>query len=365
MGVTINKKKATGDWYVWISYKGQRTSRKIGKDCRTAMKAATMYRKKLVLGEIDFSNGRNRQYHIFGEFYNDYINNVAKHRLKYNTWRSYEKRIKRHVLPVWKNREINSITRQEVKQFLLEKRAKGLVVDNLRVVICAVFTEAVEREIIPVNPAHRLGKLFRNGNCKTPPKVLSKEQVGVLLQMAQLHAPKYYDFIVTAFRTGMRLGELQALAWDSVNFYSKQIVIQRSVSHYHWDTPKSHKIRYIDMTDTLLEVLQRRYDNRNPELTCKSHKAKKIYLVFANDRGEPFNQANFRHRVFYPLLAKAGLPQIRIHDIRHTFASQLLQAGAPIHYVKDQLGHSSIATTVDLYGHCQPGVNRAAINKLD
>ena len=52
MGVTINKKKNTGDWYIWISYKGQRTSRKIGKDRRTAMKAATEYRKKLALGQI-------------------------------------------------------------------------------------------------------------------------------------------------------------------------------------------------------------------------------------------------------------------------------------------------------------------------
>lgn len=100
MGVTINKKKATGDWYVWISYKGQRTSRKIGKDRRTAMKAATMYRKKLPLGEVDFSNGRNKQQHIFGEFCNDYINNVAKHRLKYNTWQSYERLINSHLMPV-------------------------------------------------------------------------------------------------------------------------------------------------------------------------------------------------------------------------------------------------------------------------
>lgn len=57
MGVTINKRKETGDWYVWIAQDGQRTSRKIGKDKATAMKAATMYRKKLALNEIDFSNG--------------------------------------------------------------------------------------------------------------------------------------------------------------------------------------------------------------------------------------------------------------------------------------------------------------------
>ena len=52
MGVTVNKKKSTGNWYVWICCKGQRTSRKIGTDRRTALKAATMYRKKLALGEI-------------------------------------------------------------------------------------------------------------------------------------------------------------------------------------------------------------------------------------------------------------------------------------------------------------------------
>ena len=87
--------------------------------------------------------------------------------------------------------------------------------------------------------------------------------------------------------------------------------------------------------------------------------------MFPEYNGEPINDNIFRRGVFYKLLAEVKLPQIRIHDIRHTYASLLLQAGAPIHYVKDQLGHSSITTTVDLYGHCQPGVNRAAINRLD
>lgn len=91
MGVTIHKKKTTGDWYVWIRHKGQRTSRKVGKDRRTAMKVATEYRKKMVLGEVDYSNGRgkNRKGVLFGEFCQDYLENVAKHRLKYNSWQSY------------------------------------------------------------------------------------------------------------------------------------------------------------------------------------------------------------------------------------------------------------------------------------
>ena len=90
MGVTVHKKKTSGDWYVWISYKGQRTSRKIGKDKRTALKAATLYRKKLALGQVDFSNGRKKTEKnlLFGRFCETYINEVAKHRLKYNPWRS-------------------------------------------------------------------------------------------------------------------------------------------------------------------------------------------------------------------------------------------------------------------------------------
>ncbi|MFC1676306.1 hypothetical protein ACFL3G_04490 [Planctomycetota bacterium] len=60
MGVSIHKKKTTGNWYVWICHKGQRTSRKIGKDRKTALKAANQYRKKLALGQVDFSNGREQ-----------------------------------------------------------------------------------------------------------------------------------------------------------------------------------------------------------------------------------------------------------------------------------------------------------------
>jgi integrase len=74
---------------------------------------------------------------------------------------------------------------------------------------------------------------------------------------------------------------------------------------------------------------------------------------------------NFRHRVFSQLLEKADVPKMRFHDIRHTFASLLLQQGAPIHYVKDQMGHASITTTVDTYGHVMPNANRNAVNKLD
>ena len=88
-------------------------------------------------------------------------------------------------------------------------------------------------------------------------------------------------------------------------------------------------------------------------------------LVFPNRYGNVLCGDNFRRRTFHKLLEKADVPTIRIHDIRHTFASLLLSQGEPLNYVKEQLGHASIQTTVDVYGHIVPGSNRNAVNKLD
>jgi len=85
--------------------------------------------------------------------------------------------------------------------------------------------------------------------------------------------------------------------------------------------------------------------------------------VFTSIEGTALDAANLR-KVFARALKKAGLRQIRFHDLRHTFASWLLGNGESPVYVKEQLGHSSIQITVDTYGHLIPGANREAVNRL-
>ena len=87
--------------------------------------------------------------------------------------------------------------------------------------------------------------------------------------------------------------------------------------------------------------------------------------VFTTPEGTALDGDNLRHRVFYRLLEAAKLRQIRFHDLRHTYASLLIQNGEPLTYVKEQMGHSSIQVTVDVYGHLVPSANRAAVDKLD
>src|SRR5262249_47561948 len=87
--------------------------------------------------------------------------------------------------------------------------------------------------------------------------------------------------------------------------------------------------------------------------------------VFVSRDGTPWDHGHFYPRVWQPLLKKAELPAIRIHDLRHTFASLLIQQGESLAYVKEQMGHHSIKMTVDTYGHLVSGGNRQAVDRLD
>jgi len=85
--------------------------------------------------------------------------------------------------------------------------------------------------------------------------------------------------------------------------------------------------------------------------------------VFPSEEGTALDAANLR-KFFLSCLKKAGLRQVRFHDLRHTFASWLIGNGESLAYVKDQMGHHSIQIPVDTYGHLIPGANREAVNRL-
>src|SRR5439155_5141105 len=88
-------------------------------------------------------------------------------------------------------------------------------------------------------------------------------------------------------------------------------------------------------------------------------------LVFPSSTGTVLDARNLYTRFFVPAIEKAGLRHFRFHDLRHTFGSLLIQDGASLAYVKDQMCHSSIQITVDTYGHLIPGADIAWVDRLD
>jgi integrase len=165
-------------------------------------------------------------------------------------------------------------------------------------------------------------------------------------------------------RTGLRIGEAVALQWDDIDFHGRFINVRCNWVDGHLTTPKSGKGRQVDMSLQLTETLKALLVERKKETLRKGWGAVPEW-VFTNEVGNMIDPDNFRKRVWPKLLAKAGLQHIRIHDLRHTFASLLIQQGESLAYVKDQMGHHSIRVTVDIYGHLVPGGNKAAVDRLD
>jgi integrase len=101
-----------------------------------------------------------------------------------------------------------------------------------------------------------------------------------------------------------------------------------------------------------------RYSIRQAEAAVAGIEPSPWVFPSATDSAKPLNDAWLRDRVWRPLLERAGVRHVRVHDARHTYASLMLRRGVPVVNVSRQLGHSSIAVTVDLYGHFVPGADR-------
>jgi integrase len=140
---------------------------------------------------------------------------------------------------------------------------------------------------------------------------------------------------------------------------------------------KTDQIRRVDPSDTLLHELQTLKRKRRAENLGdgKNEIPEWVFLSpgqiiweegkpVRREEGRQLDMQNVKNRFFHKCLEKPKLRRIRFHDLRHTFASLLIQNGESLAYVKDQLGHNSIKMTVDVYGHLVPGANRAAVNRL-
>ena len=192
---------------------------------------------------------------------------------------------------------------------------------------------------------------------------LSKEELRILLETIDKLYPRYYPFFLCAARTGMRLGELLALEWDAVDFNGRFIEVRQAISRHRLTTPKSKKIRRVDMSKQLSEALSIHKNNMRKETLRKGKSM--IRWVFTQPNGRPLTATSIANRIFHRCLERAGLRRVRFHDLRHSYASILIQQGESLAYVKEQLGHHSIQMTVDLYAHLAPEGNKGAVDRLD
>ena len=198
-------------------------------------------------------------------------------------------------------------------------------------------------------------------------RVLSPEESQTFLDKAgTMPHGLIFEF---ALLSGMRPEEFLALQWSDLDFERCTAQVNRALVRYKgswiFEKPKTAKSRRII---TLSEPLMRRlkaHKRNQDEIRLKNGLTwENNDLVFCTDLGTPHSIPNLTYRYFRPILVKAGLPQIRLYDLRHSHATLLLIAEENPKVVAERLGHSTIVLTMDTYSHVIPTMQRNATDKL-
>jgi integrase len=403
MGVSVRQKGS--DWYIFVRHHGERAAQKCvdqqhAEDVQKAVKTA------ISSGQFDISKVQRKREEAaaaakpesaptLAAFFDKTMSPFWKATQTPATFTRYESAFRLHIRPALGDIPLTQLTRDQTKDFvieLLQKEAvkrteteseRKLSYDSIRMVAAVLRTmlnEAVDRKVITVNPAVRLGKLFRQAS-KVRDEVdpFTAEEIPILLNVTSKHfGYENYVVLLTLFHTGLRSSELAGLQWPDVDFRGKFITVRRQykkgkVLNY----TKTKKRRKVDVSDALLQELQSLKKRRQAEYLSrgKNEIPEWVFLspgrlvwkdgkAIAHDEGRPMVMNNYSYRVYSKACDKANVRRRRLHDTRHSFATLLIMDGESLAYVRDQLGHASIKQTVDTYTHWIPGSNRQAVNKL-
>lgn len=259
---------------------------------------------------------------------------------KPSTLVDYRSALKAHLLPAFGDRELESITPEEIERWRrsltgLSNRSKN----KLLIQMHGVFRRALIVWGLEVNPLARVEKhpMRPSGDVQ----VFSPEEVWALVRAAA--SEQDGSLFLTAAFTGLRMGELLALRWRDVDFAGSTIRVRASYAGAQLTTPKSGKVRAVPMAPDVATVLAK--------LARREFRTTDDDLVFAGETGGYLDGSALRRR-YREALTRAGLRRLRFHDLRHTFGTRMI-AKADIRRVQEWMGHADIQTTMR-YLHYAP-----------
>jgi integrase len=298
------------------------------------------------------------------DFIDKWLDEHAAPRIKANTLYKYKNALKKHVRPKLGHQYLSKISQNDIRALMSKmiKIKSAKTCNNILTMLKTIFKYARLWGYIRISPTEDVDK-FRVERQEMD--FLRPDEINLLLE--QCREP-FKTFLLTAVLTGMRKVEFLGLQWGDVDWNSNTIFVKRSLKYqfknkkkserrWYFDTPKTkYSARAITMSPKLKEAL---------EIHRITSPVNETDLVFVNSTGSPLDPDNIIKREFQPALRMAGLRLIRFHDLRHTYTSLLIAQGENIKFIQSQLGHASIQTTLDRYGHILPNTNRGAGKRLD
>ena len=262
------------------------------------------------------------------------------------TRRRYQHIADAQIRPTFGTVLVSDLTRDHVARWINSRTAAPKTIANWHGLLSAALATAVDAGLIGTNPAYRMRLPRKQAHDSVDMTLLTREEVGALIGQFAEHWRPLVTLLVS---TGLRWGEATALRVKDVDPAAQSATIRQAWKHtegvgYELGEPKTARSRRtIAVPAGTLEALAPLMAGRRPD-----------DIVCLNKIGGPIRSGSFHGRVWQPAMDRFEQThgkRPRIHDLRHTYASWAIQAGIPLPVIQRQLGHESIQTTVDTYGH--------------
>ena len=315
-------------------------------------------------GKIDFT--KTGKYTVT-MWMNEWFENVAKIKVRPSSHQTYRGYIDHHIAPNIGNIPLEKLTTMDLQKLyrkLLDKgrverieakrQPKGLsakTVRNINQVISSAMDFAVAQKIIPENPCKAVAlPKVEHKEMQTIPS----EQLQAFLQEAK--ATGVYEMYYIELATGLRRGELLGLKWTDIDWNNGIIKVRRQVARVDGqivEAPLKTKNSYraVTISQQAIEVLKQQKEKTYDQ------------YVFPSPNGGPISPDSVNN-MLKRVLARAGIPKVRFHDLRHTFATIALQNGVDIKTVSGMLGHFSAGFTLDTYAHVTTAAQKEAADTM-
>jgi integrase len=303
------------------------------------------------------------------EYMTRWLEDFAKANLASRTYHNYKLQIREHIVPAFGKMKLSKLDTPNIQALYTTKLQAGLKPASIRyihAVLRCALEKAVDLRLIPRNPAASA----------RPPKIVQEEitpldveQTRVLLEGVK--GDRFECLYVLSLTCGLRMGESLGLRWSDTDLEAGTLRVHRQLQRVReggglvFSEPKNASRRTIDLPQRALEALRSHRKRQIEQQLSAGTKWQDNDLVFASYKGTPMDAQNIVNRYFKPLLRRAGLPDIRWHDLRHTCATLLLSRGTHPTYVQKLLGHASVQLTLDRYSHWMPSMGKHTASAMD
>jgi integrase len=292
-------------------------------------------------------------------FLDQWLASVLQSRRR-GTYTNLEAKVRIYINPMIGDVPLRALTRMHIDQVLDAARPKLALstLALLRVCLGTALNTAVTWELIDKNPV----------TLTEAPRVPRREQhfldvAGAQRLLTIIQQSEYSPIYLMALTTGMRVGEILGLRWQDIDLDHRQLTVAHAVARIdgelHLLEPKTQSSRR-SITLSQVSVAALRAHRVGQTLAFLDGSG----LVFPGPTGTPIDSSSVR-RSFRQLLRRNHLPAIRVHDLRHSWASIQLAMGTPAKVVSEQLGHASISVTLDTYSHVVPAMMQQAADAMD